>query len=231
MSPLYHWTAAAKRGLAESGVSLEEFDAVLTSPTATCKNIERQLYSYLEGGLYVLFDRNRRRIASVGFDLSPETLEGWYFSNRARAHCRDLKTTPKDVVESMEDSDVFPAQNSHTLYRGLFDILVHEGKSRVVDVGPVDSLDHKRQRSAIRRSSGGTPVGAMPQNMNDFLRRTQHAGFAVSTTGSGHIKIWKSGTPGLGKSVVVPATGSDWRGMMNSIMEARTAFGVDLRSM
>lgn len=230
MSPSYCWTATAKRGIVESGVSLKEFEAVLTSPTATCKNIERQLYSYLECGLYVLFDRNRRRIVSVGFDLSPEILEGWYFSSRARAHCRDLKTTPRDVVESMEDSDVFPAQDSHTLYRGLFDILVHEGKSRVVDIGPVDSLNHKRQRLAIRRSSGGTPVGSMPQNMDDFLGRAQRTGFAVSTAGSGHIKIWKSGTPGLGKSVVVPATGSDWRGMMNSIMEVRAAFGVDLRS-
>ena len=84
-------------------------------------------------------------------------------------------------------------------------------------------------RQAVPRGSGGTPVGSMPRDVNDLLRRARRAGLAVSKSGTGHYKIWESRTPGAGRSVVIPSTGSDRRGMISNIMEIRSAFGIDLR--
>lgn len=226
----WHWGKAAKEIAAENGVKYKKFEAILASPTASCLDLGKGIYSYREGGLFVVANLKKRVILSAGIDMSADALDGWYVSTRALRQCRELKITPATVIASMEDADAFPAEKGRTLYRGLFDVLVHEGKNRIVSVGTSKSLNYKMQPTVSKsKSSGGTPVGSMPQDVNDLLARARRAGFAVSKAGSGHNKIWKSGTPGLGKSVTIPSTGSDWRGMMNNIMEIRSAFGVDLR--
>lgn len=226
----WHWGKAAKEIAAENGVKYKKFEAILASPTASCLDLGKGIYSYREGGLYAVVNLEKRVILSAGIDMSAEALDGWYVSTRALRQCRELKVTPGNVIASMEDADAFPAEKGRTLYRGLFDVLVHEGKNRIVSVGTSKSLNYKMQPTVSKsKSSGGTPVGSMPQDVNDLLARARRAGFAVSKSGTGHNKIWKSGTPGLGKSVTIPSTSSDWRGMMNNIMEIRSAFGVDLR--
>ena len=226
----WHWGKAAREAVAQTGMKYKKFEAILASPTASCLDLGEGIYSYREGGLFVVANLKKRVILSAGIDMSADALDGWYVSTRALRQCRELKVTPGNVIASMEDADAFPAENGRTLYRGLFDVLVHEGKNRIVSVGTSKSLNYKMQPTVSKsKSSGGTPVGSMPQDVNDLLARARRAGFAVSKAGSGHNKIWKSGTPGLGKSVTIPSTGSDWRGMMNNIMEIRSAFGVDLR--
>lgn len=225
----WRWCDSPKRIAAESGLELEKFEMVPTSPTASCRDAGNGVFSYRDNGLAVLVDWYNRRILRAGLDLSAETLDGWYFNTRALQQCRKLKITPGNVVASLEDSDAFPAKNGHTLYRGTFDVLVHEGRGRVVSVGEVNTLSSSILRQAVPRGSGGTPVGSMPQDVNDLLKRARRAGLAVSKSGAGHYKIWESETPGAGRSVVIPSTGSDRRGMKNNIMEIRSAFGIDLR--
>ena len=225
----WRWGKAAREKAAENEVKYKKFEAILTSPTAACLDLGKGIYSYREGGLFMIAHLEKRFIINAGIDMSADALDGWYVSTRALRQCRELKVTPGNVIASMEDADAFPAQNGRTLYRGLFDVLVHERKNRIVSVGTPKSLNHTILRQAVPRGSGGTPVGSMPRDINDLLARARRAGFAVSKAGSGHNKIWKSGTPGLGKSVTIPSTGSDWRGMINNVMEIRSAFGVDLR--
>lgn len=226
----WHWSKGARVTAAKNAMKYKKIEEILASPTASCIDLGEGLYSYHEGGLYAVVDLEKRFILNAGIDMSIDSLDGWYFSNRALRQCGELKVTPGNVIASMEDSDVFPAQKGRTLYRGLFDVLVHAGKNRIVSVGTPKSLNRTILRQpTISKSSGGTPVGSMPQDVNDLLARARRAGFAVSKAGSGHNKIWKSGTPGLGKSVTIPSTGSDWRGMINNVMEIRSAFGVDLR--
>lgn len=226
----WHWSKGARVTAAKNAMKYKKIEEILASPTASCRDLGEGLYSYQEGGLFVIANLKKRVILSAGIDMSADGLDGWYFSNRALRQCGELKVTPGNVIASMEDADVFPAQKGRTLYRGLFDVLVHAGKNRIVSVGTPKSLNRTILRQpTISKSSGGTPVGSMPQDVNDLLARARRAGFAVSKAGSGHNKIWKSGTPGLGKSVTIPSTGSDWRGMINNVMEIRSAFGVDLR--
>ena len=69
----------------------------------------------------------------------------------------------------------------------------------------------------------------MPTSTTELLNRARRAGFAVSASGSGHHKIWGSGTSGQGLSVTIPATASDYRGLLNAVMQIRSTLGVDLR--
>jgi hypothetical protein len=225
----WHWGKAARETAAEIEVKYKKFEAILTSPTASCLDLGKGIYSYREGGLFVIAHLKKRVILSAGIDMSADALDGWYVSNRALRQCRELKVTPGNVIASMEDADAFPAQNGRTLYRGLFDVLVHERKNRIVSVGTPKSLNHTILRQAVPRGSGGTPVGSMPRDINDLLARARRAGFVVSKAGSGHNIIGESETPEAGRSVVIPSTGSNWRGMMNNIMKIRSALGVDLR--
>ena len=80
-----------------------------------------------------------------------------------------------------------------------------------------------------RRTSGGTPTGSIPSTTTELLNRARRAGFGVSLAGSGHHKIWASGTPRQGRSVTIPATASDHRSLLNSVMTIRSVLGVDLR--
>ena len=51
----------------------------------------------------------------------------------------------------------------------------------------------------------------------------------VELTKAGHYKIWKK-VRGKGKSVTIPSTGSDIRGIRNSIGEIKRVLGKDLRN-
>lgn len=150
----WRWCDSPKRIAAESGLELEKFEMVPTSPTASCREAGNGVFSYRDNGLTVLVDWYNRRILRAGLDLSSETLDGWYFNTRALQQCRKLKVTPGNVVESLADSDAFPAQSGRTLYRGLFDVLVHEGKNRVVSVGAAKSLNYKILRQPKSYGSG-----------------------------------------------------------------------------
>lgn len=80
-----------------------------------------------------------------------------------------------------------------------------------------------------RRTTGGTPTGSIPSTTTELLTRARRAGFGISLAGSGHHKIWASGTPKQGRSVTIPATASDHRSLLNSVMTIRSILGVDLR--
>lgn len=155
------------------------------------------------------------------------------FTPHAIEDCKRLNITPVVVVGSMGDAQPYPAAGMRTLYRGGgFDVLASEPKRQVVCIEPVGALagtlvstDHQ----GVRRISGGSPTGSMPASTAELLSRVRKAGCAVSLSGSGHYKIWGSGVVGEGVSVVVPATGSDGRGLRNAVMQVRSSLGVDVR--
>lgn len=132
----WHWGKAAKEIAAENGVKYKKFEAILASPTASCLDLGKGIYSYREGGLFVVANLKKRVILSAGIDMSADALDGWYVSTRALRQCRELKITPATVIASMEDADAFPAEKGRTLYRGLFDVLVHEEKIGSLVWGP-----------------------------------------------------------------------------------------------
>lgn len=153
----------------------------------------------------------------------------WVFTPHAIEDCKRLNITPVVVVGSMGDAQPYPAAGMRTLYRGGgFDVLASEPKRQVVCIEPAGTLastDHQ----GVRRISGGSPTGSMPASTTELLSRARKAGCAVSLSGSGHYKIWGSGVVGEGVSVVVPATGSDGRGLRNAVMQVRSSLGVDVR--
>ena len=75
----------------------------------------------------------------------------------------------------------------------------------------------------------GAPVGSVPQDVHDLIRRARDAKLIVTQASTNHYKIWQH-QEGVGAPVVIPSTGSDsYRGLRNSITEIRNRFGIDLR--
>lgn len=192
------------------------------------------MYAYISpAGYRVVVDTCTRTVLKVEYDLDSGALGGWVFTPHAIEDCKRLNITPVVVVGSMGDAQPYPAAGMRTLYRGGgFDVLASEPKRQVVCIEPVGALagtlastDHQ----GVRRISGGSPVGSMPASTAELLSRARKAGCAVSLSGSGHYKIWGSGVVGEGVSVVVPATGSDGRGLRNAVMQVRSSLGVDVR--
>ena len=165
----------------------------------------------------------------VEYDLDPDALDDWYFTPQAIDDCKRLKTTPVSVVDSIDDAQPYPAASMCTIYRSnTYDVLANEPKNQILSIKPAGTLTSTDHQS-IRRISGGTPTGSMPTSTTELLNRARRAGFAVSVAGSGHHKIWGSGTSGQGLSVTIPATASDHRGLLNAVMQIRSTLGVDLR--
>lgn len=133
------------------------------------------------------------------------------------------------IITSLNEADPHPAAHMRTLYRNRFyDILTNEPNRTILTIKPSGTLTTTDQQS-IRRISGGTPTGSIPSTTTELLNRARRAGFGVSLAGSGHHKIWASHTPGQGRSVTIPATASDHRSLLNSIMTIRSILGIDLR--
>lgn len=78
-------------------------------------------------------------------------------------------------------------------------------------------------------SKNGTR-GSVPSSSKELLKRCKRIGFPITRGGSGHPRIWISGEAYRGRSVTVPATSSDYRSMLNSIMFIRAQTGIDLRT-
>lgn len=190
-------------------------------------------YEYVSAAGYrVVVDTCTRTVLKVEYNLDSGALDGWVFAPRAVEDCKALKTTPVVVVGSMGDAQPCPAAGMRTLYRGFYDVLVDESKRLVVCIEPAGGLAGalvSADRQGVRRVSGGSPVGSMPTSITELLGRARKVGCAVSVAGSGHYKIWGSGVVGEGVSVVVPATGSDYRGLRNAVMRVRSVLGVDVR--
>ena len=72
--------------------------------------------------------------------------------------------------------------------------------------------------------------GSVPSSSKELLKRCKKIGFPITRGGSGHPRIWISVEAYRGRSVTVPATSSDYRSMLNSIMFIRAQTGIDLRA-
>lgn len=85
----------------------------------------------------------------------------------------------------------------------------------------VSTTPHRKRRTK----------GSIPANTKDLLSRCKKAGMTITLGGSGHHRVWLSGTPHRGASVTVSATASDCRSLLNSIMLIRSLSGIDLRTL
>ena len=97
----WRWCDSPKRIAAESGLELEKFEMVPTSPTASCRDAGNGVFSYRDNGLAVLVDWYNRRILRAGLDLSSETLDGGYCNARILTLSPQRMDTPSTVEPLM----------------------------------------------------------------------------------------------------------------------------------
>jgi hypothetical protein len=223
------WTTHTAEYAADLGLTLDGIQAMLTSTTAFCERISGPIYAYTHHGIRATIDTHTCTVLRVEYDLDPDALDDWHFTPRAINDCKNLKTTPAAIITSLDDAQPYPAASMRTIYRGsLYDILTNETKHTILTIKPSGTLTTTSTHDT-RRTTGGTPTGSIPSTTTELLTRARRAGFGVSLAGSGHHKIWASGTPRQGRSVTIPATASDHRSLLNSVMTIRSILGVDLR--
>lgn len=223
------WTTHTEEHAADLGLTLNDIQAILTSATSHRERVSGPIYAYIDQGIRATIDPHTCTVLRVEYDLDPDALDDWRFTPRAINDCKRLKTTPAAIITSLNNADPHPAAHMHTIYRGsLYDILANETKRLIVTIKPSGTLTTTSTHDT-RRTSGGTPTGSIPSTTTELLTRARRAGFGVSLAGSGHHKIWASGTPKQGRSVTIPATASDHRSLLNSVMTIRSVLGVDLR--
>lgn len=222
------WTTHTAEYAAELGLTLDDIHEILTSATSHRERLNGPIYAYINQGIRTTIDTHTCTVLRVEYDLDPTTLHDWRFTSHAIEDCKRLKTTPGAVVDSIDDAQPYPAASMRTLYRGAYDVLANEPKNQIVSIEPAGTLTTTSTHDT-RRTTGGTPTGSIPSTTTELLNRARRAGFGVSLAGSGHHKIWASGTPRQGRSVTIPATASDHRSLLNSVMTIRSILGVDLR--
>ena len=223
------WTTHTAEYAADLSLTLDGIQAMLTSATSHRERVSGPIYAYIDQGIRATIDTHTCTVLRVEYDLDPDALDDWHFTPRAIDDCKHLSTTPVAVVDSIDDAQPYPAASMCTIYRNrLYDILTNEPKHTILTIKPSGTLTTTSTHDT-RRTSGGTPTGSIPSTTTELLNRARRAGFSVSLAGSGHHKIWASGTPRQGRSVTIPATASDHRSLLNSVMTIRSILGVDLR--
>ena len=223
------WTTHTEEYATDINLTLDDIHTITTSPTTHRERLNGPIYAYIDHGIRATIDTHTCTVLRVEFDLDPDALDDWHFTPQAINDCKHLNTTPAAIITSLDDAQPYPAAHMHTLYRNsLYDILTHETKRLILTIKPAKTLTTTSTHDT-RRFSGGTPTGSIPSTTTELLNRARRAGFGVSLAGSGHHKIWASGTPRQGRSVTIPATASDHRSLLNSVMTIRSILGVDLR--
>lgn len=223
------WTTHTAEYAADLSLTLNDIQAIFTSPTTHRERLNGPIYAYIDQGIRATIDTHTCTVLRVEFDLDPDALDDWHFTPQAIDDCKRLKTTPAAIITSLDDAQPYPAARMCTLYRdSLYDVLANEPKRLIVTIKPAGTFTSTDQQG-IRRTTGGTPTGSIPSTTTELLTRARRAGFGVSLAGSGHHKIWASGTPIQGRSVTIPATASDHRSLLNSVMTIRSVLGIDLR--
>ena len=222
------WTTHTAEYAADLSLTLDDIQAIFTSPTTHRERLNGPVYAHVDQGVRVTIDTHTCTVLRVEFDLNPDALDNWHFTTTAVNDCKNLKTTPAAIITSLDDAQPHPAARMCTLYRGTYDVLANEPKRLIVTIKPAGTLTTTSTHDT-RRTSGGTTTGSIPSTTTELLNRARRAGFSVSLAGSGHHKIWASGTPRQGRSVTIPATASDHRSLLNSVMTIRSILGIDLR--
>lgn len=223
------WTTNTAEYAADLGLTLNDIQEILTSATSHRERLNGPIYAYIDQGIRATIDTHTCTVLRVEYDLDPGALDDWHFTTTAVNDCKNLKTTPAAIITSLNDAQPHPAARMCTLYRdSLYDVLANESKGQIVSIKPSGTLTTTSTHDT-RRTTGGTPTGSIPNTTTELLNRARRAGFGVSLAGSGHHKIWASHTPGQGRSVTIPATASDHRSLLNSIMTIRSILGIDLR--
>lgn len=223
------WTTHTAEYAADLSLTLDDIQAIFTSPTTHRERLNGPVYAHVDQGVRVTIDTHTCTVLRVEYDLDPDALDDWHFTPQAIDDCKHLSTTPVAVVDSIDDAQPYPAASMCTIYRNrLYDILTHETKRTILTIKPARTLTTTSTHDT-RRTTGGTPTGSIPSTTTELLTRARRAGFGVSLAGSGHHKIWASGIPGQGRSVTIPATASDHRSLLNSVMTICSILGIDLR--
>lgn len=200
------WTIHTAEYAADLGLTLNDIHTITTSPTTHRERLNGPIHAYIDQGIRATIDTHTCTVLRVEYDLDPDALNDWHFTTTAVNDCKRLKTTPAAIITS----------------------LTNEPKRLIVTIKPARTLTTTSTHDT-RRTTGGTPTGTTPSTTTELLTRARRAGFGVSLAGSGHHKIWASGTPRQGRSVTIPATASDHRSLLNSVMTIRSILGVDLR--
>lgn len=124
------WTSYTEEYATELGLTLDDVQAILTSPTAFRERVSGPIYAYVDQGIRVTIDTHTCTVLRVEYDLDPDALDDWYFTPDALDDCKRLKTTPAAVVDSIDDAQPYPAPSMCTIYRGVYDVLANEPKTK-----------------------------------------------------------------------------------------------------
>lgn len=218
------------------GMGLDDVQALVESRDAQVEHLRLHHYAYSQDGVRVVVDSRSRRILSIESEHTPagssifDELGGWSLTDTARNNIHTLNISISDVVSVIESGEWLPAEQMRTLCRTPeMDVIISEATSVIIAVLPAGQ--GKSLSNAVPRAVGaGAPVGSIPQDVHDLIRRSERAGLIVTQASTNHYKIWRY-REGIGAPVVIPSTGSDnYRGLRNSITEIRNRFGIDLRA-
>lgn len=223
------------------GMGLDDVQALVESRDAVVEHTRLHQYVFSLDGVRVIVDSRAWQILSVEAEHVPprvrmrepevSSLDGWGFTDTARESIYRLGVTGGEVLEAIDFGEWLPAEQMRTICRyGRVDVVVSEATNVVIAVLPAGAGRTLSRLDSVPRAVGtGAPVGSVPQDVHDLIRRAERAGLIVTQASTNHYKIWQD-QEGVGAPVVIPSTGSDnYRGFRNAVMEIRSRFGIDLR--
>lgn len=215
-------------------MGLDDVQALVESRDAVVEHLRLHHYAYSRDGVRVVVDSRSRRILSIESEHTPagssifDELGGWSLTDTARNNIHDLGVSIDKVMTAIETGEWLPTEQMRTLCRTTdLDVIISESTSVIIAVLPAGQ--GKALSSVVPRAVGaGAAVGSIPQDAHDLIRRAKDAKLIVTQASANHYKIWRH-REGMGAPVVIPSTGSDYRGLRNSVAEIRQRFGIDLR--
>lgn len=107
------------------------------------------------------------------------------------------------------------------------DTLILSAMSAARAVEQRRSVGSARPSGGSRKPGSGSPSGRRPQDTDALLALCSEHGFDHQMTRGGHYRLTHAEHPG--RTVSLPSTPSDPRGLLNSVTTIRSVFGIDVR--
>lgn len=74
------WTSYTEEYATDLGLTLNDIQAILTSPTAFRERVSGPIYAYVDQGIRVTIDTHTCAVLRVEYNLDPDALDDWYFT-------------------------------------------------------------------------------------------------------------------------------------------------------
>ena len=183
------------------GLSLPSVQALVGSRDAQVVHVRLHRYVFSLEGVRVVVDSRARQILSVEAEHAPpsawikepevSSLGGWGLTDTARHNIYALGVSVGEVLEAIESGEWLPAEQMRTICRyGRVDVVVSEATNVVIAVLPAGAGRTLSRLDSVPRAVGtGAPVGSVPQDVHDLIRRARDAKLIVTQASTNHYKI------------------------------------------